>query len=133
MSPDGKWLSYLSDETGTFHVYVRPFPNVGDGKWQISAQGASEPLWSRSGRKIFYRAGSDLVAAEVTMTPSFSVGRREVLFDTRDYPFGFLFQSFAELPDERGFILLSTQASLSSDQIVVIDNLSAVLERAAGN
>jgi predicted Ser/Thr protein kinase len=52
-SPDGKWLAYASNESGTFEVYVRPFPNTG-GKWQVSSAGGAYPMWSRSERKLFF-------------------------------------------------------------------------------
>jgi serine/threonine-protein kinase len=48
LSPDGKWLAYLTDESGRWELYVRPFPNVDDGRWQVSTAGASEPVWSRN-------------------------------------------------------------------------------------
>ena len=55
LSPDGRWLDYLSDESGEFQVYVRPFPS-GPGRWKVSASGvvAREPRWRRDGRELFY-------------------------------------------------------------------------------
>jgi eukaryotic-like serine/threonine-protein kinase len=53
-SPDGRWLAYISNETGDFEVYVRPFPGPG-GKWQISSGGAHFPKWSGNGKELFYR------------------------------------------------------------------------------
>jgi serine/threonine-protein kinase len=50
LSPDGRWLAYVSDESGRNEVYVRPFPNARDGKWQISTDGAAEPAWSADPR-----------------------------------------------------------------------------------
>ncbi|MFQ5859694.1 MAG: WD40 repeat domain-containing protein, partial [Anaerolineae bacterium] len=52
-SADGKWLAYASDESGRREVYVRPFPNVADGRWQISTDGGRSPLWAHSGRELF--------------------------------------------------------------------------------
>jgi Tol biopolymer transport system component len=49
VSPDGRWIAYISDESGRTEVYVRGFPRS-SGKWQISTEGAREPLWSRGGR-----------------------------------------------------------------------------------
>ena len=45
VSPDGRWLAYTSDESGQRQVFVRPFPNVDDGKWQVSRNGGASPLW----------------------------------------------------------------------------------------
>jgi Tol biopolymer transport system component len=54
-SPDGRWLAYYSDESGTFQVYVRAFPDKG-GKWQISNSGGWLPMWSRNGHELFFEA-----------------------------------------------------------------------------
>jgi serine/threonine-protein kinase len=56
VSPDGRWLAYESDESGTFQIFVRPFPAVDQGQWQVSINGGREPLWARSGRELFYVA-----------------------------------------------------------------------------
>ena len=83
LSPDGRWLLYESDETGSEEVYARPFPNVEDGKWQISVGGGREPVWSHDGGEVFYIRGDDmLVAASVDPGPPFSVGTRSELFST---------------------------------------------------
>jgi len=54
-SPDGRWLAYISDESGRPDVYVRPFPGPG-GKWQISAEGGSLPRWSRARNELFFES-----------------------------------------------------------------------------
>jgi Tol biopolymer transport system component len=58
LSPDDRWLAYMSDESGRMEVYVRPFPNVGDGKWLISTGGGANPVWSPTGRELFYMSGN---------------------------------------------------------------------------
>ena len=62
LSPDGRWLAYESDESGLAQVYVQPFPRAG-GKWQVSAQGGSRPLWSREGKELFYLSADGTVMA----------------------------------------------------------------------
>ncbi|HDT13172.1 MAG TPA: hypothetical protein ENO03_02320 [Candidatus Aminicenantes bacterium] len=57
-SPDGKWLAYVTDESGRREVYVRPFPE-GRGRWQISHQGGSMPVWAPDGRRLFYTYGRE--------------------------------------------------------------------------
>jgi serine/threonine-protein kinase len=54
VSPDGQWLAYESSSSGRFEIYVRPFPNVGGGQWQVSTAGGTRPLWARSGKELFY-------------------------------------------------------------------------------
>jgi serine/threonine-protein kinase len=56
LAPKGQWLAYESNESGRYEVYVRPFPNVEAGRWQISTSGGTTPLWSRSGDELFYLA-----------------------------------------------------------------------------
>ena len=53
-SPDGRWLAFISEESGQQEVYVRPYPNFDDGRWQISSGGGDLPLWGRDGRELFY-------------------------------------------------------------------------------
>ena len=54
VSPDGNWISYVSMETGLPQIYVRPFPNIYGGKWQISTEPSGQPIWSPSSNEIFY-------------------------------------------------------------------------------
>ena len=83
ISPDGRWISYQSNESGRFEVYVRPFPNVDDGRWQISRDGGQSPVWSPDGGEMFFRRGGswEMMAVSVESEPSFSAGNPEVLFD----------------------------------------------------
>ena len=78
-SPDGKWIAYVTDASGRSEVEVRPFPGPG-GRVQVSAGGGSEPVWSRDGRRIFYRDGRHMVAASVSTVGGFSVTGRTNLF-----------------------------------------------------
>ena len=52
LSPDGDWIAYQSDESGRPEVYVRPYPDVNAGRWQVSTSGGTRPLWSRDGREL---------------------------------------------------------------------------------
>jgi Tol biopolymer transport system component len=74
-SPDGRWLAYYSNESGTFEVYVRPFPGPG-GKWQISTNGGMTPRWSSNGKELFYHTlDNKLMVAEYTASDdSFNAG-----------------------------------------------------------
>ena len=67
ISPDGRWMSYASNESGNFEVYVRPFP-AGDGKWQISREGGSEPHWRGDGKELFYVSGDRRIVAVAVAT-----------------------------------------------------------------
>ncbi len=81
LSPDGKWMAYESNETGRKEVYIRPFPNTEDGKWQVSTTGGQAPLWAHSGREIFFVDGDrNMVATAVTPGTPLQLGDRRVLF-----------------------------------------------------
>jgi hypothetical protein len=84
VSPDGKWIAYVSDESGRLEVYVTSFPKAG-AKWQISSGGGDWPRWRRDGREIFYVAPDNRVmAAAVTAQAStFTVGQVSSLFEIR--------------------------------------------------
>jgi serine/threonine-protein kinase len=79
LSPDGRWLAYVSDESGRREVYVRPFPS-GAGRWQISSEGGIEPRWARRGHEIIYRDRGWFLAVPVTLGADFSIGRVDSLF-----------------------------------------------------
>lgn len=78
-SPDGKWIAYVSDESGRNEVYVRSYPEAGT-RIQISAEGGSQPVWSRNGRELFFRNGDQTMVVAVGLSPSLVVGKPEVLF-----------------------------------------------------
>ena len=69
VSPDGKWIAFGSEESGREEIYVRPFPDIGKGRWQVSTAGGSAPRWSRDGRELYYLAsGTAGTALRVTLT-----------------------------------------------------------------
>lgn len=78
LSPNGKWVSYLSDEAGSYQIYVRSFPDK-EGKWQISNDVAEEPRWSPDGKYLYYRKSSQIMIVPVTTETTFSAGVPVVL------------------------------------------------------
>ncbi len=78
LSPNGKWISYLTDESGSYQIYVRSFPEK-EGKWQISTDVAEEPRWSPDGKILYYRKSSQVMAVPVTTERTFSAGVPTVL------------------------------------------------------
>jgi serine/threonine-protein kinase len=68
VSPDGRWLAYSSDESGTYQIYVRPFPDK-RGKWQVSNSGGTYPMWSRNGHELFFEStGQQIMVAAYAVT-----------------------------------------------------------------
>jgi Tol biopolymer transport system component/predicted Ser/Thr protein kinase len=81
-SPDGRWLAYVSDESGRAEVYVQPYPGPG-GKWPISSDGGTDPAWSPDGGELFYRHGDGLVSVPIQVKSEFQAGRPKPLFESR--------------------------------------------------
>jgi hypothetical protein len=88
LSPDGKWLAYGADWSGRFEVYIQPFPGPRPRE-QVSFGGGDSPLWSRSGRELFFLTPGDapgtvrMNAVEVTIGTAFTSGKPRVLFQGR--------------------------------------------------
>ena len=132
VSPDGRYLAYSSDETGRHEVYVRPFPNVNDGKWIVSTSGGMNPLWSREGKELFYRNGEgDLVAVEVVTNGTSPIGRQRSLFATQPYVFESTHRSYDVNPDGRRFVMIRRASSIESmtAPLVVVENFFEELRR----
>lgn len=79
-SPDGEWIAYASDETGTDQIYLQPFPGPGQ-KIAVSVDGGYDPVWSRDGSELFYRQGTAVVAVSIANQPRITIGTPVVLFD----------------------------------------------------
>jgi serine/threonine-protein kinase len=79
-SPNGRWLAYVSDESGRDDVYVQPFPGPGP-KWLVSTDGGIDPVWSRDGRELFYRRDDQMMVVSVAPGIDFSAGRPRRLFE----------------------------------------------------
>jgi Tol biopolymer transport system component len=82
LSPNGQWLAYMSDESGRPEVYVSPFPG-GGGRWPVSVDGGSQPVWARSGRELFYRNGDRTMAVTVTSDATFGATKPRSLFEAK--------------------------------------------------
>ncbi len=115
VSPDGKWMTYTSNESGRTEVFVRPFPGPG-AKVQVSVAGGDQPTWSPSGREIFYRDATKMVAAAVQLAPTFAVTSRTPLFTDVFLKSGTL--EYDVLPDG-GFVMVRPSAA---SQLMVITN-----------
>jgi eukaryotic-like serine/threonine-protein kinase len=133
-SPNGRWLAYVSDESGRFEIYVQPYPGPG-GKWLISTEGGTEPVWNRNGRELFYRSGDKkMMAVDIITQPSFSAGKPRMLFEgqylANPLPNGT--QPFYDVsPDGQRFLMLKPieQAGATPTQINVVLNWTEELKR----
>jgi serine/threonine-protein kinase len=123
--PDGRWLAYVSDETGRSEVWVRPFPDVAAGRWQVSRNGGTEPVWSPDGHELFYReADGGLVSAAIAAQPGFRVTGTRVLFDASGYQTGLSHANYAVSRDNRRFVFVPyARTPGRSGRLVMVRNL----------
>ena len=117
LSPDGRWLAYVANESGRAEVYVRPYPGPG-GRWQVSLDGGTEPIWSPAGNEIFYRAGDAMIAAAVRVQPGFEITGRTKLFSAEYETANFLDQNYGVAPDGKSFFML--QRVVGTQQALVV-------------
>jgi serine/threonine protein kinase/Tol biopolymer transport system component len=138
VSPDGKWIAYVSVQSGKPEIFVRPFPEVDKGKWQVSTTGGIGPLWSPDGRKIFYRSGDCAMAVGVETAPSFRLGKPEILFRSNYYYWGVgsMIQPVWDIrPDGKGFMMIkevdstATSAEVTPKINVVVNWLEELKQR----
>jgi serine/threonine-protein kinase len=128
-SPDGRWLAYISDESGSIEVYVQSYPGPG-GKYQISTEGGTDPVWNPSGKELFYRSGDKMMAVDIATQPSFNAGKSRMLFEGR-YVQG-PFPNYDVSPDGQRFLMIKPVEQTSSSsptQIVVVQNWFEELKR----
>ena len=105
VSPDGRWMAYVSNESGRAEVYVRDFPGMG-GRVAVSLDGGTEPVWSPRGGELFYRSGATLIAAEVRGGSSFEILRRTPLFTNAAYEVDLTHRVYDVAPDGHHFVMV---------------------------
>jgi serine/threonine-protein kinase len=131
LSPDGRWLAYVSEETGSPEVYVRPFPNAGDAKWQISSNGGAFPVWAHSGRELFYVNGNnEFIAVSVSSGTTFVVEGSETLFSTQDYKASAQYHPYYTVsPDDQSFYAIKLGAGVGGDMVLVFNWFEELREK----
>ena len=105
ISPDGRWLAYVSDESEEFEVWIRPFPGPG-GRVQISNEGGGlSPIWSKDGRQLFYRVVPDKVCVvDIRTEGGFSSSKPRLLFE-QPFMNSDPIRSWDLWPDGQGFLM----------------------------
>jgi serine/threonine protein kinase len=129
-SPDGKWMAYASNESGTPQVYVQPIPTNG-AKWQISAAGGDQPRWRRDGKELFYLSSDGkLTVVPVKSAATFEAGPPQALFEIQPL-FAPLLGRFAYQPtaDGQRFLVLANTGSTAPPPINVVLNWQAALKK----
>ena len=130
VSTDGRWLAYQSDESGQSEVYVRPFPEVDGGRWQVSTGGGTEPLWARSGKELFYIGSSDaMMSVAVEGGATFRAGNPTRLFE---WPyFRGVDRTYDVSPDGRRFLMIKPVGpeQTTASSIIVVQHWTEELKR----
>ena len=127
LSPDSRWLAYVSNEQGEPEVFVRPFPDVNGGKWQVSSGGGSAPVWAHNGRELFYAGGKNMYVVPIHPGPPFSADPPRILFAIPDrVRAGSLARgTFAITPDDQRFLMVrdnSWEEMAGTRTVVVVEN-----------
>jgi serine/threonine-protein kinase len=132
VSPDGRWISFVSDQSGRDEVYVRDLAGQMD-QVLVSADGGNEPVWSPDGRELFYREtkqeGPYLVAASIVTTPALTVTKRTRLFPVGDIVGTAPHANYGVSPDGRTFVMVRSSPAA---RVMVIQNLPALVRRLRG-
>jgi serine/threonine-protein kinase len=126
-SPNGRWIVYVSNDSGRDEVYVRPASGAG-GKVTISHDGGTEPVWAADGREVFYRHGLRLYSAAVVAEQTFEAQPARVVFEGAyelDRGSGAATANYDVTRDGRRFVMI--QAPTASTNIVVVLNWFAEL------
>ena len=132
VSPDGRWLAYMSNESGQNEIYVRPFPSTSESRQQVSTSGGREPVWSRSGSELFYKnASNQLVAVQVRLQPTFVPGEREMMFSTVAYKQSGNISSYDVSPDGLRFLMIRSRST--PGELKLIQNFFEELKRLVPN
>jgi serine/threonine-protein kinase len=123
ISPDGRWIAYESDESGSSQVYVRPFPNVNTGRWQVSTGGGVKPLWSRNGKELFYLGPNQaMMAVAIESGTTFEFATPVKLFNGHYFTGSgtSIGRTYDVSPDGRRFLMI--KPAPGSTSMIVVQN-----------
>jgi Tol biopolymer transport system component len=129
-SPDGKWMAYVSDESGQEQVYLRAYPTLG-GKEQVSVAGGTQPVWAASGDTLFYLRGQSILGVTIATTPSLKISKPWVAYQG-DFDRGSIASVTSYDVGRGGFLVAGPDKSRPPTRIHVIVNwFSELAERMA--
>ncbi|HET9387367.1 MAG TPA: protein kinase, partial [Gemmatimonadales bacterium] len=105
VSPDGRWLAFVSNESGRNEIYVMPFLRPGE-RSTISTDGGNEVVWSPNGRELFFRSGNDMMVVDISTDPVFSAGKPKRLFTGAYERTLALWPNYDVAPDGQRFLMV---------------------------
>lgn len=134
-SPDGRWLAYVSNESGRDEVYVQPYPGPG-GRLPVSTLGGTDVAWARDGRRLYYiESGANLafklMEATVTMQPALSIGTPHAILERRDRGGQALIRGYDVTADGQRFLMVKTKERppIKPTEMVLVQNWLEELKR----
>jgi serine/threonine-protein kinase len=129
-SPDGRWLAYVTNEPGQFEVFARPYP-APDVRKVVSSGGGTQPLWSPTGKELFYRSGNRMMVVDVDLKrPDLGLSKPRVLFEQRyAYGSGQTNANYDVSPDGQRFVMVKDDAA--SGRLNIVLNWHDELKRLA--
>jgi Tol biopolymer transport system component len=126
VSPDGRWVAYNTQESGTWQVYVAAFPPFRQRR-QVSTSGGGQALWNKNGTEIYYLSSQgDMMAAEIKTSPALEPGIPRKLFQTRVRQPNFQHDQYGVTPDGSRFLVIEP-AQEPDESINVLVNWQAAL------
>jgi hypothetical protein len=133
VSPDGRYIAYQSNESGRDEIYVKPFPRVNDGRWEVSTDGGTRPVWARNGRELFYvDLANTLTTVPVrTSGPTFAAGNPAKLFETASAGSLTSPRDYDVAPDGQRFVMIKENAGDRNTRpagMVVVQNWTEELK-----
>ena len=124
ISPDSRYVAYVSQLSGRPELYVSPFPDIDSGRWQVSINTGLEPQWSRDGTELYYVSLSrELMVAKVVTRPTFAVTSTQKLFDVPNYVRDGGFHAYEPEPGGNRFLMLRQE--VFPGELVAVDNWMA--------
>ncbi|MSR37023.1 MAG: hypothetical protein EXR95_10370 [Gemmatimonadetes bacterium] len=136
VSPDGRWRAYEANDSGRFEVYVRPFPDVNSGHWQVSTDGGTRPLWAPNGQEFFYLSPvGALMRVGVERRPSWAATTPTLLIKEGyvTVPGGFVGRTYDISPDGQRFLLINAGGgsgqTAAPTSLIVVQHFDEELKR----
>jgi Tol biopolymer transport system component len=135
-SPDGRWLAYASNESGSYQVYVRAFPDKG-GKWQISNGGGVYPVWSRNGHDLFFRTeDSQIMVAGYTVNGESFVADKPRVWSEKKIANVGLQANYDLAPDGKRIVALmrveTAEGQKAQNHVIFLENFFDEVRRRTG-
>lgn len=130
LSADSRWLAYVSNRGEQANIYVRPFPQA-DTEIQVSVNGGTEPVWSRTRPELYYRNGAgEMVLVNVLPGIEFVAGPEQVLFPATEYRSDFYHAAYDVTADGQRFVMIRVSESGSlNEELIVVENWFEELKR----